>query len=130
MQIIRAILRVVILFFDRLFAPTPEVRSVEAQAKVDAECAGLALYHFEACPFCVRVRRHITRRNLKIDLRDVKRNREFDKELVKEGGKFQVPCLKITDSNSAPKWLYESADIIEYLDKRFPKEGSPEKSLK
>lgn len=121
MQLIRAILRVVILFLDRLTTPTPIARLPEDQKKIDAETAALALYHFEACPFCVKVRRHMKRRALNIELRDVKRNRTYDKELVAEGGKFQVPCLRIIDqATGSTQWLYESDDIIRYLDQRFP----------
>jgi len=35
--------------------------------------------------------------------------------LIKEGGKRTVPCLKITDENQKVTWLYESSDVINYL---------------
>ena len=31
------------------------------------------------------------------------------------GGKYQVPCLRITQENNEDNWLYESDDIILYL---------------
>ena len=124
MKLIRAILRFFILAYDRTFKPVPETRSLENQSKVDRETASLALYHFEACPFCVKVRRHIVRRGLKIEMRDVKRDKRYDKELMSGGGKFQVPCLRITQPNGAVEWLYESSDIMSYLDRRFPPVGA------
>jgi glutathione S-transferase len=38
--------------------------------------------------------------------------------LLKEGGKVQVPCLKITE-NGQVSWMYESAVIKDYLEKEF-----------
>jgi len=39
-------------------------------------------------------------------------------ELLSEGGKIQVPCLKITE-NDKITWMYETAEIATYLEKRF-----------
>lgn len=39
--------------------------------------------------------------------------------LEKEGGKIQVPCLQIVDTDGKSSWLYESADINQYLEKQF-----------
>ncbi len=39
-------------------------------------------------------------------------------ELESSGGKIQVPCLKISNAGEI-SWLYESNDIIRYLDKHF-----------
>lgn len=40
---------------------------------------------------------------------------QHKKSLMRGGGKTQVPCLRI-DSESGTKWMYESNDIIRYLD--------------
>jgi len=39
-------------------------------------------------------------------------------ELESSGGKIQVPCLQISQDGEV-SWLYESNDIIGYLDKHF-----------
>ena len=39
-------------------------------------------------------------------------------ELLQGGGKAVVPCLRIKNGDSVD-WLYESMDIIRYLDERF-----------
>lgn len=120
MFIIRAILRAIILFFDRLFAPKPPVRPLEEQAKLDEQTRKLSIYEFEACPFCVKVRRHVARKGLKIERRDVRKEKRFNRELVEHGGQFQVPCLRIEKDDGSVQWMYESSDIMKYLDQRFP----------
>ncbi len=39
------------------------------------------------------------------------------KELINGGGKGQVPCLRIEDSSGEVTWLYESDDILRYIEK-------------
>jgi len=88
----------------------------------------LALYHYQSCPFC-----GITREAIKymeqgasgkpaaynIDQRDILKQPEYRKELISGGGKPQVPCLKIETNNGTIHWLYESRDIIEFLQNRY-----------
>jgi glutaredoxin len=121
-RIVRAILGAIILFFDRLFSPKGIVRAPEYQRFIDAQTTTLALYQFEACPFCVKVRRYLKRRSLTIELRNADENETWKRELITEGGEYQVPCLRIEGEgpDGKPRWLYESDDIIAYLDKRFP----------
>ena len=54
--------------------------------------------------------------NINIDLKDAKNDLEQRNELLNNGGKIQVPCLKIS-KNESTQWLYESSDIIKYLEK-------------
>jgi len=115
----RMVMSVLILAWDRLTRPTPLARPPEKQALVDQQTAGLILYHFEACPFCVKVRRHILRSGLNIEMRDIKRTPAYADELVKGGGEYQAPCLRITKPGAADQWMYESSDINAYLDSRF-----------
>ncbi len=108
----------VLIFIDWLFRPSRVKRSVEDQSKVDQETKLLKLYQFYACPFCVKTRRSIKRLNLKVETRNAQAEGEFRKELELNGGKIKVPCLKIEGAGEA-SWLYESNDIIKYLDERF-----------
>lgn len=108
----------VLIFIDWLFRPSRVKRSVEDQFKVDQETKLLKLYQFYACPFCVKTRRSIKRLNLKVETRNAQAEGEFRKELELNGGKIKVPCLKIEGAGEA-SWLYESNDIIKYLDERF-----------
>ncbi len=59
------------------------------------------------------------RLNLPIETRDAKRQANRREELEKEGGEVKVPCLRIADENGSVKWMYESSDIIHYLEQRF-----------
>ncbi|RTZ72058.1 MAG: glutaredoxin [Gammaproteobacteria bacterium] len=118
MKGVRWLLGRIILFVDRLTSPRPPHHSPERQAELDALTAHLALYQYAACPFCVKVRRAIRRLGLNIELRDAKNDPHFRRELEQEGGRQQVPCLRIEEAGKVT-WLYESGDIIAWLEKRF-----------
>jgi len=118
LNVIRNILGNILIFINFITRPKRIIRSEEEQKKVDEQTSHLSLYQFNACPFCIRVRRAFHRLNLNIELRDAKGNLEFRNELEKEGGKIKAPCLRI-DENGQVKWLYESLDIIKYLESRF-----------
>lgn len=118
MKIVRWILGRLLLLIDRLTSPRPLSRDPSAQARIDAETRALQLFQFEGCPFCIKVRREIRRLNLKIALRDAQNDRAAERELVDGGGQRQVPCLRI-EGEGAPRWLYESSDIVAYLRRRF-----------
>ncbi|BCG24177.1 hypothetical protein TUM18999_23680 [Pseudomonas tohonis] len=107
-----------ILFIDFITRPRKLRRSAEAQARVEEETASLALYQFHACPFCVKTRRTLHRLDLPIQLRDAKNDEAHRAALLAGGGKIKVPCLRI-DENGESRWLYESNDIIRYLESRF-----------
>lgn len=77
----------------------------------------LALYHAAYCPYCVRVRNVIADLNINIISHDIFRDTAKAKELVQNGGKRQVPCLRIDTVDGETEWLYESKDIINYLHK-------------
>jgi len=109
-----------VLGYEKLTRPEPAERSMEEQAIIDARTASLALYEFRSCPFCMKVRKVLHGKNLKIEKRDARRNRAWGEELKSEGGKWQVPCLKITRSDGTVTWLYESKEIINYLNEEFP----------
>ena len=111
-----------VLGWEILTRKKPVERSVEEQAIVDAETTGICMYEFRACPFCMIVRKVIHHKSLNIELRDARRNKAWGEELRLQGGKYQTPCLKITDSDGDVEWMYESKEIIAYLDQRFPTE--------
>jgi glutaredoxin len=119
MFIVRAILGALILFFNWVFTPKSIEREASEQALINAETRKLTLYQYAACPFCVKVRRAMKRSALNIETRDAKRNQRFKEELLQGGGQLKVPCLRIEDNNGDVRWMYESSDIISYLDQRF-----------
>jgi glutaredoxin len=109
-----------IIFLDFITRPRKLRRTAEAQAQVAEKTAGLALYQFNACPFCVKTRRAMHRLNLPIALRDAKNDEAHRAALLAGGGKIKVPCLRI-EENGESRWMYESNDIIRYLESRFAK---------
>ena len=125
MTVIRIILGKLILFFNWAFPPKSITRDPSRQAIVDEQTASLTLYQYRACPFCVKVRRQMKRQSLNIGLRDVKREDGARDELLAGGGNLKVPCLRIGNGEGQVKWLYESGEIIGYLEGRFaPTESS------
>ena len=119
MSLIRWFVGKLILFINSITLPKPILRKKIDQDKIDKETKYFTIYQFEACPFCVKVRRFIMKNSLKINLKDAKNNKTFKSELVNEGGKHKVPCLKIAKTSSDTIWLYESTEIIKFLKKEF-----------
>ncbi|MCW8831494.1 MAG: glutathione S-transferase N-terminal domain-containing protein [Gammaproteobacteria bacterium] len=117
---IRWILGQIIIAIDWLTKPSIPEYSPDTRAEIDAATANMALYQFNQCPFCVKTRRTIRRLGLNIELRDARNDPKWNAELIEQGGKYQVPCLRI-DDNGEVKWLYESSEINNYLDDRFSK---------
>ena len=118
MKALRVGLGELILLGDAVSRPRPQRRSVQAQAAVVKEAAGLSLYQFRACPFCVKTRRALHRLNVPMTLHDAKKDHVARDRLLAEGGKVKVPCLHIQDAGRS-RWLYDSKAIIAYLEERF-----------
>ncbi len=116
---LRLVLMPFMLLWAKLGTPKGIVRSVDTQQKIDQACSGLALYHFKTCPFCIKVRHEMARLSLPITLRDAQHDPERRADLLQGGGKIQTPCLQIADAQGNVQWLYESNDIINYLQQRF-----------
>lgn len=117
MFVIRWVLGRIILFFNFVFSPSSPKREESEQAKLDEKTQSISLYQLPACPFCVKVRRTIKREGLKIELRNINQKNDYLDELVREGGKRTVPCLRIVKEDQQVQWLYESKDVAHYLQK-------------
>jgi len=117
-SLIRNLLGGIIAFFDVITRGTKQKRSVEAQQQVNKDAQGLTLYQFFACPFCIKTRRAIYKMNLPILKRNATKGSHYRDELLQGGGKIQTPCLRIETAGET-KWLYESSEIINYLQQRF-----------
>lgn len=116
---LRLVLTPFMLLGEKMTPPQGMERPAETQQQVDRECHNLALYQFKSCPFCMKVRKEISRLSLNIELRDAQHDPEHREALLQGGGKIQTPCLKITDEQGNSQWMYESGDIIQYLQQRF-----------
>ena len=120
---VRWVLGQIIIFIDWLTRPKPVERAVDVQAEIDEQTRNMALYQFQMCPFCVKTRRQIHRLGLNIENRDARNDPDWNQELINEGGKYQVPCLKITREDGTVEWMYESTDINQYLEEKFSEES-------
>lgn len=116
---LRFILEPFILLWDKLTSPKGIIRSDEEQAIVDEKTSKLALYQFKSCPFCIKVRRQMKRQSLNIALMDAQNDTSCRNELLQGGGEVKVPCLKIVNDSEEVSWMYESNDIIKYLQTHF-----------
>ena len=96
----------------------------EYYAKRVIECLGpaeapqqetLALYHFDGCPFCMRVRRVIDELGVDVELRNIFEDPEHLQALRDARGRTTVPVLRITSADGTERWMPESADIARYL---------------
>ena len=114
MKLIRWMLGRIIISLDIIFSPTAMIRDNVDQTKINKITNSYQLYQYHACPFCVKVRRFFKRETLNIDLADAK-NESFKQELIQNGGKLKVPCLKVELKNKQVRWIYESKDIIEFI---------------
>lgn len=71
----------------------------------------LDLYILETCPFCRKVMDTFDESNIEYNKKNILEKENLD-ELIKLGGKQQVPFLVDNDCN---KFMYESDDIIKYV---------------
>lgn len=116
---VRAIVGPIILLFDKITTPRGIVRDPAQQEEIDRQARQLALYQFQTCPFCIKVRRAATRLSLDIEKRDALKDPVHRTALLEGGGQIKVPCLRIDDAGGSERWLYESDEIIAYLQARF-----------
>ncbi len=106
-------------FISFLTRPRKIKRSLEAKIETDKKAANMSLYQYFACPFCIKTRRTVHRLNIPLEYRDAQvRGGEHRNTLETEGGKIKVPCLRI-DEGETTTWLYESSEIIAYLNEQF-----------
>lgn len=118
LKFIRFIIGNSIVFINASFPPKRVSRQQKVQFMADEKAKNMTLYQFYLCPFCVKVRRMIYQMNVTIEMRDIKKQPAFEKELIEGGGKRKVPCLRI-QLDGKDEWLYESSDINTYLKSQF-----------
>jgi glutaredoxin len=116
---VRLVLGPVMLLKERLTQPKGIQRDAAAQAAVDLQCQSLALYQFNTCPFCIKVRQEMRRLSLPIEKRDAQHHVANRDELQQGSGATKVPCLKITEASGEMRWLQDSNAIVAHLRERF-----------
>ena len=79
----------------------------------------LSLYITPWCPFCVFVRRAIDRLSVDVELRDIGADSQHHGDLVNARRRATVPVLRIDSSDAQTRWMPESQDIVQYLEKTY-----------
>lgn len=117
-KLIRNLLGAIIAGIDLITRGSKLKRAPELQQQVEQESETLSLYQFFACPFCIKTRRTMYKLNLPIKKLDASTGSPYRQELLEQGGKIQTPCLRI-EQDGKVQWMYESSEIISYLNQRF-----------
>ena len=115
MSLIRWPIGRLILLLNFIFSPKSPKRTSEEQQQINEKTKNLSLYQLPSCPFCVKVRRTMKREGLNIELRNINQINDYREELIREGGKRTVPCLRIENPDGQVQWLYESKDVVAHL---------------
>jgi len=116
---IHAIVGPILLAIDWLTTPRGIERAPDEQQRIDRQTKNLVMYQFFTCPFCIKTRRAIKRLSLNIETRDALSDATSRQQLLDGGGEIKVPCLRITGEDGNVEWLYESNEIIRYLNENF-----------
>lgn len=95
---------------------------------VSSQTSSFSLYHYRSCPFCAYTRSAMKHIDIKVEERDIARNPAYRAELIKGGGRAQVPCLRI-ESNEEVRWLYESQDIVRFLQRHAAQAADHEQTV-
>ncbi len=75
------------------------------------------LYIKTGCPYCAVVLHKVEELGIDVNLKNTQ-DPQVVSDLIEKGGKQQVPYLVDKDGGVS---LYESADIVEYLDRKYSK---------
>ena len=124
MKAFRLIVGGLVRLISWLTMPKAGQRSAAHQSQVEQQIANHSLYQFVGCPFCIKVRRAMRRLNLPLELRDAGQGSPHRQELLEQGGRVKAPCLRIDKADGGSVWMYESSDIIAYLNDEFPLQQS------
>lgn len=119
MKFIRWFVGKILLTLNACCRPKAVQRAQVDQERIDRMTQHLSLYQFEACPFCIKVRRAIQRLGLDVEIHDVRRAPDREAELIEGGGRRKVPCLRIAIPDQPVQWMYESTHIVAYLEQEF-----------
>lgn len=117
-KLLRNLLGYIVVLVDLLTRGTKKKRAPEQQQAVNEDAKALTLYQFAACPFCTKTRRAMYKLNLPIEKRSASEGSPYREELQAGGGKVKVPCLRIEEAGKV-EWMYDSKEIIRYLENRF-----------
>ena len=104
------------LLLARLTGRSPAPIDARTQYLLKRKTRGMVLYQLSACSKCCQVRRVIRERQLPLEIRNADRFEIYRNEMVRGGGKADVPCLHFVDQRGEAHWIYEPKQIIQTLE--------------
>ncbi len=85
-------------------------KTAAIEKKSNKKIHSIVLYINPACPYCKKVLSALNQLGKTIEIIDVSQDKRFVDQLIKIGGKKQVPCIVING-----KAMYESSEIVQWL---------------
>jgi len=123
LKLLRNGLGYLVILISKLIPIKQITRTSKEQNCVNNATRSLTLYQFYACPFCLKTRRVFKRLGLHIRTLDATKN-PARADLLAGGGQIKVPCLRI-ENKGVVIWMYESNEIIDYLERHFGETSEP-----
>ncbi|RQG98170.1 glutaredoxin family protein [Natrarchaeobius oligotrophus] len=77
----------------------------------------ITMYELPGCPYCAKVRSKLDELDLEYDVIEVPRSHDERTEVEEVSGQTGVPV--ITDETNDVVGMYESADIVDYLEETY-----------
>ncbi len=74
----------------------------------------IRLYFTESCPYCLPVKEYIEKEGLDVELIDATYDNKRKAEIIKYGGKIEVPMLYVDE-----KGIYDFKEIIKWLEENM-----------
>ncbi len=101
-----------------LFLNPVHVASSTFSSCVEQEQENVTLYYTDYCPYSQKVLHYLKKIHKTVPMKNVESNPKNREELLKEGGRLQVPCLTVDgkaiyESDAIIKWLSEHQDCLE-----------------
>jgi glutaredoxin len=88
---------------------------ITRKSATTSQIEALSLYYYDSCPFSQMTLKALKQTGLDVELRNIQRQPHYRSELIKQGGRAQVPCLRLDLADGKTTWLYESRDIIHFM---------------
>lgn len=79
----------------------------------------LAVYISRFCGYCYRVLSAVQRLDAEVEVRDVTLHPELRQDIIAATGRRTVPVLKIEHGDGREEWMFESREIVRYLEQHF-----------
>jgi len=106
-------------FFASLIRGFRGIRRQKGCKEVQIEPTSIELYSYEAAPHCRLVREVLTELEVPYLLHNVGKRSHNRKQFLEKSGKMMVPFLIDSNTNKGSQGMFESRDIIKYLQKTY-----------